>query len=480
MIERVIFAATLSRLVAVFCFVLLALPVRAHEVEPAVSDLEIFEDRVAIAIRLTLEAPLAGVDLNGLQDTNDASNSDLYDAKRALAPEELEAEFRAAWPRIASRITLTAGEERLTPELEAVSIPEVGNEALPRMSVVQIAAPLPEDGSPIVFGWDASLGGLIIRQQGVEEGYTAYLTSGDLSDPIPRSGASGETAWSAFVNYIGVGFDHIIPKGLDHILFVLGLFFLALKMGPLLWQVTAFTLAHTVTLALGALGLVNIPGNIVEPIIAASIVYVGIENVLSSKMQPWRPVVVFAFGLLHGLGFASVLADFGLGSSHFVPKLIGFNVGVEIGQLAVIAVAWLALGALFARFSWYKDRLASPVSIAIAVIAAFWVLERTGMIEPEGIWAPFAAITEGGMDVLWGCGIALALMAVATAIAVIVDSKEVDTVCGFVTSFAAFIAITGAFTAGSYWIMAAMTLLWVIALRIQSVGDQPSGTPDAA
>ncbi len=476
--KRVTLPAVLSSLTAVFCLVLMAFPTRAHEVEPAVSDLEIFEDRVAIAIRLTLEAPLAGVDLDGLLDTNDAGNSDLYDAKRALAPDALEAEFREAWPRIVSRITLMAGETRLTPELEAVSIPEVGNEALPRMSLIQIAAPLPDDASPVVFGWDASLGGLVVRQQGLEDGYTDYLTGGDLSDPIARNGASGETAWSAFVNYIGVGFDHIIPKGLDHILFVLGLFFLALKMGPLLWQVTAFTLAHTVTLALGALGIVNIPGNIVEPIIAASIVYVGIENVLSSKMQPWRPVVVFAFGLLHGLGFASVLADFGLGASHFVPKLIGFNLGVEIGQLAVIAVAWLTLGALFARFSWYKDRIASPVSIAIAAIAAFWVLERTGMIGTDGPWAPFAAVTEGGMDVLWGCGVALALIVVATAIAVVIDSHKIDTVCGFVTSFAAFVAVTGAFTAGAYWIMAGMTLLWIIALRMQSMGDQPSGNLD--
>ena len=224
------------------------------------------------------------------------------------------------------------------------------------------------------------MGGLIARQQGVEEGYTAFLTSGALTDPIPRDGPSGQTAFSAFVDYIRVGFDHIIPKGLDHILFVLGLFFLALKMRPLLWQVTAFTLAHTVTLALGALDIIRIPGDIVEPLIAASIAYVGIENVLSRKMTPWRPFVVFAFGLLHGLGFASVLADFGLGSSHFIPKLIGFNVGVEVGQLAVIAIAFLLVGIWAGNKPWYKSRIANPASIAIALVGIYWTLERTGML----------------------------------------------------------------------------------------------------
>jgi hypothetical protein len=148
-------------------------------------------------------------------------------------------------------------------------------------------------------------------------------------------------------------------------------------MRPLLWQISAFTLAHTVTLALGALEIVRIPPEIVEPLIAASIVYVGVENVLSKGLTPWRPVIVFAFGLLHGLGFASVLADFGLGASHFVPKLIGFNVGVELGQLAVIAIAFVLVGLWFGRKPWYKERIANPASVAIALVGAWWVVERT-------------------------------------------------------------------------------------------------------
>jgi hydrogenase/urease accessory protein HupE len=229
----------------------------------------------------------------------------------------------------------------------------------------------------VVIGWDGSLGPLVIRQMGVEDGYTGYLTNGALSDPMPRERGAA-LGWAAtFLSYVGIGFQHIVPLGLDHILFVLGLFFFSLKLKPLLWQVSAFTLAHTVTLALGALGLVTVPASIVEPLIAASIVFIGIENVMSREMSPWRPVVVFFFGLLHGLGFASILGDIGLDPARFVTGLIGFNVGVEFGQLAVIAVAFFGLGYWMRNVPWYKTRVANPASIAISLVGAWWFLERT-------------------------------------------------------------------------------------------------------
>ena len=147
------------------------------------------------------------------------------------------------------------------------------------------------------------------------------------------------SAWGELASYVPVGFDHIIPKGLDHILFVLGLFFLTLRISALLWQISAFTLAHTVTLAAGAMGWVTISGSVVEPLIAASIVLVAVENIFSQNLHRWRPALIFGFGLLHGLGFASVLQEFGLPDEQFIAALIGFNIGVEIGQLTVIACA---------------------------------------------------------------------------------------------------------------------------------------------
>ncbi|CAN0588825.1 unnamed protein product, partial [Ectocarpus sp. 12 AP-2014] len=175
--------------------------------------------------------------------------------------------------------------------------------------------------------------------------------------------------------------------GLDHILFVLGLFFLSTRMGPLLWQISAFTLAHTVTLALGALGYVNIPGNIVEPIIAASIVYVAVENIVSDKLHRWRPLVIFVFGLLHGLGFASVLGEFGLPADQFIPALIGFNVGVELGQLTVIAIAFLLVFLAQRVDAGRTDLRTGQVVygiLALGFVALGFVLNGPGFTETMG------------------------------------------------------------------------------------------------
>ena len=442
----------------------------AHEVQPGVMDLAITPDSITIDLDWTIEVGVADLDLDGLQDTNEAESADAYDAARALPPADLEDAFRDAWPRIREQITVESDGAPVPLEIVSFDIPEVGNVEDARISSVTLTGVLPDGASPVVVGWKAALGPLVVRQPDVEGGYSAFLTGGQLSDPIARQGATDQTAWQAFVDYIGVGFDHIIPLGLDHILFVLGLFFLALRMGALLWQVTAFTLAHTVTLALGALDIVRISPDIVEPLIAASIVYVGIENIFSRGLTPWRPFVVFAFGLLHGLGFASVLQDFGLGAEHFVPKLIGFNIGVELGQLAVIAAAFLAFGVLFGNEKWYKRRIGAPVSLAIAVIAAFWVLERTGLIGVEGAWAPFSLLTEGGLPafatMLAACGFALAL----TALVLITNADPVRDLCGILTSFVLFMALVATFTSGAWLMSVAVAAFWILAIRTQSLG----------
>ncbi len=176
-----------------------------------------------------------------------------------------------------------------------------------------------------------------------------------------------------------VGFLHIVPKGLDHILFVIGLFLLSTRLRALLWQVTAFTVAHTVTLAVGALGIVQISPAIVEPLIAASIVYVAIENLATSRLHVWRPVVVFCFGLLPGFGFAGVLREIGPASGQFVMSLFAFNLGVEFGQLAVIAGSFLVVGWAMKR-KWYRRAVVMPASLAIGIVAAIWFAQRTDLV----------------------------------------------------------------------------------------------------
>ncbi len=359
------------------CLLISTGALRAHEVQPAIGDLTLSDGIARLDLRLNAEAFLAGIDLDGVTDTNETEEAADYDALRALPGDEIAARMTAQWPTLGQGITLATPEGTTIPlDLEGVESSEVGDVELLRPTRVILSGALPEGADSVLLTWGKGQGTLILRHIGVEDGYAGYLDGGDTSPVIAFAGHAGQTGLGAFMAYIPVGFDHILPKGLDHILFVLGLFFLSPMLRPLLFQVTAFTAAHTVTLALGALGWVSVPGSIVEPLIAASITFVAVENLISDKLHRWRPFVIFGFGLLHGLGFASVLGEFGLPEGQFIPALLGFNVGVEFGQLTVIALAFLAVGFWFGRKPWYRRVIAMPASLLIGAIGAYWFVER--------------------------------------------------------------------------------------------------------
>ncbi|MFP7570590.1 HupE/UreJ family protein [Marivita sp. S2033] len=313
----------------------------AHEVRPAIGDLEILDGQVMLTLTLNGEALAAEADLHGLQDTDALDASDEVDRLRSLEPDALRQELEPRMGSFADSLNVMAGDTAIPMTVSSIEVGAVDNTDLPRDSVVQLQGPLPEGADTLTLDWPAQYGALVLRQQGVDEPYTGYLEGGQGSGEIALGGGDEAGGWQTLATYVPVGFDHILPKGLDHILFVLGLFFLSTRFKPLFWQVTAFTLAHSVTLAMAVLGVVSVPAHIVEPLIAASIVYVAVENIVSDKLTPWRPFVIFGFGLLHGLGFASVLGEFGLPQGQVIPALIGFNVGVEFGQLSVIALAFL-------------------------------------------------------------------------------------------------------------------------------------------
>jgi hydrogenase/urease accessory protein HupE len=163
--------------------------------------------------------------------------------------------------------------------------------------------------------------------------------------------------------------------GLDHILFVLGIFLLSRSWKPVVTQVTAFTLAHSLTLGLAAAGYVKVPASVVEPIIAISIAAVALENIFRPDYSRWRLVIVAVFGAFHGLGFASGLSEHGIPPDGFLIALTGFNLGVEGAQLSVIALA-------FALTYWLKDEptyrrwVVIPASAAIAVTGLYWAIQR--------------------------------------------------------------------------------------------------------
>jgi hydrogenase/urease accessory protein HupE len=191
---------------------------------------------------------------------------------------------------------------------------------------------------------------------------------------IEASGVVEETKDSTLAGWIAAGFEHILPKGLDHILFILGLFLLQPKWRALLWQSSAFTIAHSITLALAILGIVTVPSSVVEPLIALSIAYVGLENLWVKELKPWRVALVFGLGLLHGMGFASVMQELDLPEGGILQPLVGFNVGVELGQITVLALAFAL------TFWWMKkppfEKFRKIASGLIGIVGVYWTVER--------------------------------------------------------------------------------------------------------
>lgn len=179
---------------------------------------------------------------------------------------------------------------------------------------------------------------------------------------------------SSLFTWIHAGFVHILPLGLDHICFILGLFFLQPKWRPLLWQTSAFTVAHSITLAMVVLGVFTIPSSVVEPMIALSIAYVGLENLWVKELKPWRVMLVFCLGLLHGMGFASVMKELDLPEGQVIKPLVGFNLGVELGQVTVLAAAF---GATFWLLKKPQFNIVRKVASGlIGAVGLYWTYER--------------------------------------------------------------------------------------------------------
>ena len=176
--------------------------------------------------------------------------------------------------------------------------------------------------------------------------------------------------------YLQLGFTHVIPLGFDHILFILSIFFLNSNLRSVIIQCSVFTVAHSISLGLSAADFMVVDTKIIEPLIALSIVVTAIENIVSEKVNKWRLLVIFLFGTIHGLGFASALKETGIDKSHFFLSLMCFNFGVEIGQVIVVLAAYYLISKWFSYKVWYKQRIVYPLSGLIGIIAIYWTIER--------------------------------------------------------------------------------------------------------
>lgn len=289
-----------------------------------------------------------------------------------------------------SQVDIRFDEERVTPQFAYaanVQTDPLEQELGPGPATIRLTGSVPVNAR--AFTWRYSLTTASYAFAAVPDGANdagrgsrgvrgiQWLEGGQVSgafalEAATHSPSRANIAWT----YFTLGFTHIVPKGVDHILFVLGLFFFSRRIRPMLWQVTAFTIAHSITLALSIYGVVRIAPDIVEPLIALSIAYVAVENLFTSRLRPWRIALVSAFGLLHGMGFAGVLSELGLPRSEFVTALITFNAGVEAGQLAVIAGAFALVAYWTSHREWYRRRIVVPASAAIALVGVFWTIER--------------------------------------------------------------------------------------------------------
>ncbi|MEL6783700.1 MAG: HupE/UreJ family protein [Pseudomonadota bacterium] len=360
------------------CLVLMGAVVSgaAHEIVPSIVTIQTEGNRINLAIETNLEAQIAGIGPEH-DDTDEAPQSDRYKALRALSAGGLKDAFYEIADEWVAGLGLKIDGTVPSLKIEQMAIPPVGDVDLARSSTIRLTGEVPPGARVLTWAYPRSRGSSVLRiERTAAEMEARFFNAGETSDdialraPDPRNWV--EKAW----DYVVVGFTHILPKGLDHILFVLGLFFLSMAWRPLLMQVTAFTIAHSVTLALGLYGVVQISPTIVEPLIALSIVYVAVENIFTRSLQVWRPVIVFLFGLLHGLGFAGILTEIGLPPSDFILGLVAFNVGVEFGQITVLIMAFALVGWMAAK-PWYRARVAIPASLFIAAMGAYWFLERT-------------------------------------------------------------------------------------------------------
>ena len=357
-------------------FILIFNPsLHTHEIKPSIMDITILDGKASIEFKLNAETVLSGIDASLYDDTNNSPQFEKYDEFRALSVKEIERLVKEGDFNFLDRIKVLSGNQNKEVVLDKVETFEEENSELPRDTILDLDLELIDNSFSIQF--DKKLGPVVIRQfEDLSKEsvlFTTYLQPAEKSPLLTNQSRS--TPGKIIIEYLILGVEHIVPKGLDHILFIIGIFFYALKFKPLLLQVTMFTLAHSITLILASFNLIFIPASIVEPLIALSISYVAIENIFQKRSTLLRYFIIFIFGLIHGLGFAFVLGDIGLNTSQLVLSLISFNVGVEIAQIAIIILASVIF-IIPSRQSWYRMFLQIPISVIISLIGLYWFIER--------------------------------------------------------------------------------------------------------
>ena len=362
----------------------------AHKSKPAIVDIVFYKNaQVSLTIQTNIESILAQISPIH-KEINEAPEIASYRQLRSLDAKKLEEKFKRFESNYQKGLRLSISKNALEKQtvkwkLDKVIIPEVGDTRLSRQSTISYKTTISYPVNLATWQYAQQYGDNVLRflRQGDQKRTSFWLTNGKISPEFHLNGLIPETSLLETIKrYISLGFEHILPKGLDHILFVLALFLLNSKLSILLWQVTAFTLAHSITLGLSSYGVISLSPLLVEPLIAASIVYIGIENLVVKSLKPGRILVVFIFGLLHGFGFASMLLDLGLPDSDFFMALMSFNIGVELGQISVLLMAFFIVKFLQLKPINYRTYVVIPFSLLISAVALFWFIQRIQPLLP--------------------------------------------------------------------------------------------------
>jgi hypothetical protein len=304
-----------------------------------------------------------------------------YGRIAGLTP-EIAARLGIFLAALTDRSTLAFDGRPAAPEKVAVDRPPPPADdpfAPPPKVTLHLSGDIPPGARAAAFSTTIPVGTfpLAYSNEGDAAPYRRWQKEGEAGTAFPLSPrVVPPPRFQVALRYLGLGFRHVLPRGSELILFVLGIFLLSLRVRPLLAQVAAFALASTLGLALAAWSGFALAPRIVGPALALAIVYLGVGNLLSREVRPLRIGLVFAFGLLHGLAFAAALRELGPPRAVLATALLGFDLGALAGALAVLAAAFLFVGAPYRDRPWYRDRVVIPASLALATLGLYWSVER--------------------------------------------------------------------------------------------------------
>lgn len=329
-----------------------------------------------IVVRQNFEVLLSGIEFRH-SDTDRSPQKATYDRLRRLPDADLEREIRLFLPGLLDQLKFEIDGEQAPLSVVAIRIEANANLNTQRLTSLALRAGDNRPARSVRWTHGRTFGPAVLRVKETTSGAvkTFWLEQGLTGPAVDLSQIRAPDAWRQLANFLWVGYVHILPLGYDHILFIIGVFFLASSLGRVAALVTTFTVAHSVTLYLGTKSIVVLPAVIVEAGIALSIAVVGIEILARTRERafPLNIATVFIFGLLHGLGFAGVLLESGFRQAQILLPLIAFNIGVEIGQLTAILAMYLVVARVLLNDerAVRRLRLGTAAVLSVAGLALF-------------------------------------------------------------------------------------------------------------